>query len=1720
MTKYIGPDGYSYSVEELNSYPQKSTVQQIKETVSSVGQSIVDFGGRNITPNYDKANDLANAYDVFGKRSADNAALTAEAGKVLNLDPNTFIAAKSEIQQAAQQTLMLKKNSPEDWNQFVVDYPKTTDYLSNKNNLSVSHDDIHNLSYQEQMVSVMGDSYKLNALSQERADIGNRLLGGVYGLDGLTTEDKTKLDDLNNQIKTLQEKLPKSTWSVPGVLAGIAGMGPSAETGLKYGLAGGVTGAGIGALVGGAGAIPGALAGLGAGFRVGFAKDFASTSMGNLYLDEISKGINPTDAAKGAAVTGFGTALLGTVQVGKFLKLPEASGVGLKSLGLNVLEQSAIGAGLTATDITGRKVAEGNTFDWGKQDIEEIAMGGINMAPLALAMALPGHGYVALKNLGDMVDKSKTAQRSPDLVADKINAEVAGTPLENVSIPGVELFNYLQGLAGIDPKEAQGIIDRLGVDPVEIKEAIQTGGDISVKLGNFEVLPKEHREALLEDVKIGDQPNKRNVEDVYTERDNPVETPMNQEIGLVENKFYSDATAESKAHSETVFSNRLKEENSPAFKSKLDKHLEETKKVIEAQFESDPMYQASDALSFDLQMFGGKVKNVKEVATKYIEGKLSEKQMTWVDTVAEQHGFSSGNELVKKIKSNKIKDEEIRTRLDYAGEQFKKEELGDRSNVEAEAQVSEAKIKESAMEATALNELAQGSHRTATRAKKESDLISRFKDAETSLLVEIQKAKGDAKAEELRQQLKELQKSHAEEIKQLNNDAKYTAKWYEAEAKTKEVGIKEQQKQDNAMAKEWLKSETASQKIARQSQIGVKAALEYAKNTLMDKPINDAIAYSKYMKQAREAARKSEKEYRAGKYEQASTWKNTEMINHAMALEAMKLNKDFTKQDKYLKTVTSKKKELFKTDENFNQVGSMLERFGLGRKDYIPNSKTETLIDWSKRMNDMLGSVNIVQWIGDESFRKPYKELTMAELKDVTDALKNIQKVANQEKKSVGVAKGESLDELRLGMIEEMNKLKTAYKPKFEESALDRFKSGISNYLYDLQTMSTVISKLQGWKTFGSLEKFWINSVYERANLESNRIIQFKTEIEKMWNEHSTIKERKKMTNNKVYYEELGTSSTKRKLIRMAYNLGNEGNRNKLFGSRPVGIESAKPWNEKVVMDLLTNNLTKKDWDHVQKTWDLIESLWPDLSKFHAERTGFEPKKVDPSPFDITIPGGEVINMKGGYYPLKQDNRSSLLVAARDGVESPLRSEKNVIFSTTKNGFTKQRNNASYPIDLREDLINSHIIDVIHDLHFRDIVSDFQRVLNNPEFQGTVQAKLGPEGLKQFKSYIDNIANGESYRDVGLKGVEGWVDYARRAGTKAAITFRVGVITQNAANFMLYPGAIEGFGVRETSMAILKHGLLNYLPKSAFNWKAAKQVREEIYALSPYMRDRRQTPDYSLHDIQSEMFGEKNAVSEFGVGLLSASDDLTAIPMWKQAYEKKMGETGDYKQSAYYADSLIKAVNGSGRKYDVAPIMRTKSVLNKVFSSFYGFMNVEFNRWVKESGMATQYGMSIKGIENSPRFVGFVASRMIGFVIASDFLAGKGPKEEDDPVSYYASKMISYPLQLLPVVRDAAPLIIDNALGLHSYGYRPPVAFSVYDALEKLGTKTQSYVKGTGKTTGQDVVEATAKIASYGTGYPDQMNAWFFNAYDYFVNGMDPELTDMMKRRPKKKRDE
>ena len=67
------------------------------------------------------------------------------------------------------------------------------------------------------------------------------------------------------------------------------------------------------------------------------------------------------------------------------------------------------------------------------------------------------------------------------------------------------------------------------------------------------------------------------------------------------------------------------------------------------------------------------------------------------------------------------------------------------------------------------------------------------------------------------------------------------------------------------------------------------------------------------------------------------------------------------------------------------------------------------------------------------------------------------------------------------------------------------------------------------------------------------------------------------------------------------------------------------------------------------------------------------------------------------------------------------------------------------------------------------------------------------------------------------------------------------------------------------------------------------------------------------------------------------------------------------------------------------------------------------------------------------------------------------------------------------------------------------------DSLEKIKTlPTLIYY--------DELVEPTATFVGTALGVPAQLNKLFFNGYDILFNGMDPEVGDIFRRRPKKER--
>ena len=244
---------------------------------------------------------------------------------------------------------------------------------------------------------------------------------------------------------------------------------------------------------------------------------------------------------------------------------------------------------------------------------------------------------------------------------------------------------------------------------------------------------------------------------------------------------------------------------------------------------------------------------------------------------------------------------------------------------------------------------------------------------------------------------------------------------------------------------------------------------------------------------------------------------------------------------------------------------------------------------------------------------------------------------------------------------------------------------------------------------------------------------------------------------------------------------------------------------------------------------------------------------------------------------------------------------------------------------------------------------------------------------------------------------------------------------------------------------------------------------------------------------------------------MAGTDDMSLVPLWLEAYTKKLAETGNEDAAVRYADTLVSRIAPSGRKYDMPSIIKGGEV-EKLVAKFYTFWNTEYQNWLRVAGKTIK-----NPVGNAPMLMGFVASRAM-FIVSSALLTGSLPGDDEDEKkkrAWWAKQFLAYPLSFFPGARELGVLALDRALGIKNYGYRPAPVVSAMQTFHKAFDTGAGWVEGT--KTGQQAIEAASKAAAVGIpfltpAYPDQFNVWFWNVYDYAMNGVDPKPGDVLRR--------
>jgi hypothetical protein len=411
------------------------------------------------------------------------------------------------------------------------------------------------------------------------------------------------------------------------------------------------------------------------------------------------------------------------------------------------------------------------------------------------------------------------------------------------------------------------------------------------------------------------------------------------------------------------------------------------------------------------------------------------------------------------------------------------------------------------------------------------------------------------------------------------------------------------------------------------------------------------------------------------------------------------------------------------------------------------------------------------------------------------------------------------------------------------------------------------------------------------------------------------------------FFPALNTSLNWEERMAFAFNYGNESNLQRLMGGGIAGVTKALSMEQ---VQAVLNTLSAAEWTAVQGVWDHFESYRAEIGAKELRVNGVEPVWIDARPFAIKTADGQTLELRGGYFPVKFDGKTSLKAqqhsdaqAAKDAMKAAYSA------ATTQRSFTKERVEevTGRPLLLNLQGLYSGVNDVIHDLAWHEWVIDVNRLLRSDSIDAAIREHYGANVKRELTKWRDDIVAGSARLDHGIENAAGW---ARKFVSSAALTY-------NVISALMQPlGITQSFARVGTEWVGM--GLGQYLSDPV---EATKMVQGK----SEYMTNRTRTMFRDVNELRNQVQGQttgRELMGRYGYFLTMHFQMMVDVPTWIGAYEKGLAGGFDDKTAIALADQSVKDSQGGGEEVDQSGITRGGPMI-KLFTAFYDFMNTQAN---------------------------------------------------------------------------------------------------------------------------------------------------------------------------------
>jgi len=721
-----------------------------------------------------------------------------------------------------------------------------------------------------------------------------------------------------------------------------------------------------------------------------------------------------------------------------------------------------------------------------------------------------------------------------------------------------------------------------------------------------------------------------------------------------------------------------------------------------------------------------------------------------------------------------------------------------------------------------------------------------------------------------------------------------------------------------------------------------RAAQTRALNEALEAGTDPAEAMAAAMEKGAEAARKAQErsdalkaQYGADPQQALIRAKRAQLYQNQLAAEALRVREEVAKQVKYLRRILRDTNVKAMGAQAADQVAALLERFEVAPVSLKRLDERKALAAWLAEQEAAGLVPDIAPEVADEARRVNYQQLTVAEFRDLVDAIRQIEFIGKNERKVQLAAERAAYEEKRdeiVTRIRAVGRLRgVTFDPRSPLTNIGRAAAALRGFAAQHLKAASIARILDGGEDDGPLWTFAIRSANAAADMETRMRAEASAKLAEIL---APVFKLGNMGGKGVFFPTINRSLNRESRLAIAMNVGNDGNRQRLLDGEGWTMEQVQP---------VLESLTEAEWQAVQKVWDYIDTYRPLIAEKERRLYGKEPEWVKATPFTTRTADGREVRLEGGYYPIKYDPIASDRVATVDEAAEAKRAlDGAYTAATTSRWFVKSRVRevVGRPLLYTLDAAFGGVNDVIHDLAWHEWLIQTQRLLRDPEFANAVRETRGPEYLKQLRDWAKDNAAGE--RKIGVAG-------------EAALSWLRQGISASGLGFNVVSAAMQVTGFNQS---IVRLGA-KYVGRGVAQFAASPIDTARMVAdKSSFMAERGRTQFREINEIRNRVRGQTEVARRVTSGtyfLMMNMQRTVDIPTWLAGYQKALDAGKDDATAVALADQAVRDTQGSGLISDLAAIERGGPTM-KLFTVFYSYMNTVYNMTAVETMTARGKG--------------------------------------------------------------------------------------------------------------------------------------------------------------------